>query len=210
VQGSEDTFRLIGPSGSFGHNAQLNFGDANYAYIKEDVDDRLRFYADRFAFLNGYVGLDVDNPSHRLELPNRASPSGRGLANAWHTYSSARWKENVEQVDDALNKVLRLRGVTFEWLGQAAKEQAVQTKHGPMLPAVDRRDIGFIAEEVGAVFPEIVTWESDGSGFAKGLDYGRIVPVLVEAIRELRAEKDKQIAELEARLEALEALIKQR
>ena len=49
--------------------------------------------------------------------------------------------------------------------------------------------MGFIAEEVGAYIPEIVVYEEDGV-YATGLDYGAMTPILVEAIKELKAEND--------------------
>ena len=66
-----------------------------------------------------------------------------------------------------------------------------------------------IAEEVGAVLPEIVNYEENGID-ANGMDYSKLTPLLVEAIKELNGEvqyKDSQIMELQARLTALEALV---
>ena len=95
---------------------------------------------------DGYLGFDVF-PSYRITLPNLAGPIGRGLANAWYTYSSRRWKENIRLIDNALAKVERLRGVYYDW------------KEGKS------HDIGLIAEEVGEVIPEVVTYEvSFGEG----------------------------------------------
>ena len=66
-----------------------------------------------------------------------------------------------------------------------------------------------IAEEVGEVLPEIVQYEENGID-ANGMDYSKLTPLLVEAIKELNGEaqyKDSQIMELQARLTALEALV---
>ena len=130
---------------------------------------------------DGYLGFDVF-PSYRITLPNLAGPIGRGLANAWYTYSSRRWKENIRPIDNALAKVERLRGVYYDW------------KEGKS------HDIGLIAEEVGEVVPEVVTYEKDGKD-AQSLDYARLTPLLVEAVKELKAENKA----LERRIEALES-----
>lgn len=61
-----------------------------------------------------------------------------------------------------------------------------------------------IAEEVGKIFPEIVSYEPDNSGYSTGMDYGRLTAVLVEAIKELKAENDS----LKKRFDALEAKLK--
>lgn len=117
------------------------------------------------------------SPSNVLTLPNIADVRGRGLANAWHIYSSKRWKENIQSIDNALDKVLKLRGVSFDW-----KE-------------CGKRDIGMIAEEVGEIIPEVVSYEENGIE-AKGLDYARLTALLIEAVRE----QQKQIEELQAKI----------
>jgi hypothetical protein len=103
--------------------------------------------------------------SNILTLPNTASAAGRGLANAWSTYSSIRWKTNIQPIQGALDMIQRLRGVRFNW------------------KAGGKEDIGLVAEEVGQVVPEIVTYERDGHN-AQSLDYSRLVPVLIQGMKE--------------------------
>jgi hypothetical protein len=86
------------------------------------------------------------------------------------------------EIKGALDKVMNLRGVYFDW----------DEEHG------GKHDIGFIAEEVGIVIPEIVAYEPDGV-YATGIDYGAITPMLVQAIKE----QQKQIEELKAIIEEL-------
>lgn len=145
----------------------------------------------------GFVGLGDTDPSYRLELPNTAGAAGQGRANAWKTYSSGRWKTNVETIDHPMDKVRQLRGVRFDW-----KESGVH-------------DIGLIAEEVGRVVPEIVDYEDNGTD-AKSLAYDRLVALLVEALKEQDAriaELEQEVAKhnrLERRIEAIEQLIEKR
>jgi hypothetical protein len=141
------------------------------------------------------IGTTPSTGGYRLELPNTAGPAGQGRANAWVTYSSRELKENIATITDPVGTLGRLRGVTFDW--KAGDEQG---KHA--------HDIGFIAEEVAAVLPELVTRTADGK--ATGLDYGRVVPVAVEAIKaqQKRIEGlEARNAELEARLRAIEEAI---
>ena len=98
--------------------------------------------------------------------------------------SSIRWKNNIQIIDNALDMVQDLRGVYFDW----------DEEHG------GQHDIGMIAEEVGQVLPEIVGYEENGID-ASGMDYSKLTPLLVEAIKELKEQND----ELQARIKALEA-----
>ncbi|MCB1589961.1 MAG: tail fiber domain-containing protein, partial [Xanthomonadales bacterium] len=106
--------------------------------------------------------------------------------------SSRRWKSNVRNIDDPLTKIGLLRGVYFDW----------DAEHG------GKHDIGFIAEEVGEVLPEIVQYEENGVD-AIGLDYSMVSPLLVEAINALRAESQAAIANLQAENQSLRADLKQ-
>jgi len=106
--------------------------------------------------------------------------------------SSIRWKSNVRNIEQPLEKMARLRGVYFDW----------DLEHG------GQHDVGMIAEEVGTVLPEIVRYEENGID-ANGMDYGKLTPLLVEAVNALRAEKDAEIAELKQRVSDLERTVEQ-
>lgn len=79
--------------------------------------------------------------------------------------SSRRFKSNIRAIDNAVATVNQLRGVEYDW-----REDG-------------RHDIGLIAEEVGEVLPEVVEYEENGVD-AKGLHYSKLVPLLIEAIKE--------------------------
>jgi hypothetical protein len=102
--------------------------------------------------------------------------------------SSIRWKSDIRPIDAPLDKVLLLRGVYFTW----------DEEHG------GEHDVGMIAEEVGEVLPEIVSYEPDGQ-YTSGMDYSRLTPLLVEAVKAL----NRKTAELEDKLSKLESLRKE-
>ena len=92
--------------------------------------------------------------------------------------SDERLKENIHTIKDPLKKVSALRGVTFDF-----KEDK-------------KKQIGFIAQEVEKVIPEAVEERFDGY---KGVAYGNLVGLLVEAIKE----QQDQINDLKATVEQL-------
>jgi hypothetical protein len=141
------------------------------------------------------IGTPPSTGGYRLELPNTAGPAGQGRANAWVTYSSREYKDNITTLQDPISTIRQLRGVSFDW-------------KAPLADGSRHHDIGFIAEEVGAVLPELVTRTADGN--ATGLDYGRVVPVAVEAIKQQQTRLETleaENAELKSRLERLERLL---
>ena len=106
------------------------------------------------------------------------------------TQTSTRdFKENIAPLTSALDSIVKLHGVTYSWNGQAPEQ--VQ----------GHRDIGFLADEVNDVLPDIVA--KDEHGKPVGIDYGKITPVAVEAIKQLKCENDQ----LKARLEKIEAML---
>lgn len=105
-----------------------------------------------------------------------------GAGTDYGSASSIRWKTNITSIDKALEKVLNMRGVYFDW----------DAEHG------GERDIGMIAEEVGKVVPEVVSYEQS-SVYATGMDYGRLTALLIEAMKE----QHKQIEALQAEVEML-------
>jgi hypothetical protein len=113
--------------------------------------------------------------------------------------SDARLKTNVSPLTHVLEKLEQLHGVSFEWNAAAA----LLAGHQPR-----QRDIGVIAQEVEAVFPELVTtWGEDGY---KAVAYEKLTGVLIAAVKELKAETDTQqqhILALEARLAAMEQTV---
>jgi hypothetical protein len=103
--------------------------------------------------------------------------------------SSIRWKRNIVEIDDPLEKLSKLRGVYFDW----------DAEHG------GQRDVGMIAEEVGKVLPEIVSYEKNGVD-AIAMDYSKLAPLLVEAIKVLKAEVNELKENYIQKDEAIEML----
>lgn len=153
---------------------QTNYSSGDIAFNVGSTGQAMRIKAE-----NGYVGIGVADPTYRLQLPNTANNAGKGQANAWVTYSDISLKENIQTISGGLDKIMALRGVTFDWKGQGVASS------------------GFIAQEVEPIIPDLVSTDSNG---LKSLDYGRFTPYLVEAIKE----QQLQIQTAYSRIEQLE------
>jgi hypothetical protein len=110
---------------------------------------------------------------------------------AWTYTSDLRLKKNIQPIENALDKVLKLQGVTFQW------------KNSP----TEKREMGFIAQDVLPLVPEVVTKNDDGYYAMQG---SQLTALLVESIKEQQkqiAEQQKQIQELQKEVRALKAKI---
>ena len=91
---------------------------------------------------------------------------------AYGSPSDVRLKENIKPIKSALDKVSKLQGVTFDW-----------KKSDSILDI--KEDVGFIAQDVQKVMPELVRENKDGM---LSMRHQGIAPILLEAIKELKAE----------------------
>jgi hypothetical protein len=118
----------------------------------------------------GNVGIGTTSPTHRFVVIGSAAKPGGG---AWTTTSDQRLKRNIAPLECALDRLLQLRGVSYEWIDPARQG------------GLDGIQIGMVAQEVEQVFPEWVGCDANGY---KDLTFRGFEALTVEAIRELAAE----------------------
>jgi hypothetical protein len=154
-------------------------------YGTTSSDARLRIFAGNSEMNgliikeNGFIGMGTIAPSVRLQV------SGDIIANSIAGSSDARFKTNVTPIVNPLQKVLALRGVNFDW----------KTTEFPARSFSENRSVGFIAQEVEKVLPEVVQTEKNAEGY-KSVQYDKIVALLVEAIKDQQKQIDSLKAEL--------------
>ena len=137
----------------------------------------------------GYIGIGVpeEEVTHALTLPNNSDASGQVKANAFVTYSSLRYKNNIQPITNPLDKIAKMRGVTYNWKDSGEP------------------DVGLIAEEVIDILPEIVSFEKNGHD-AFGIDYSKLTSLLLESIKaqqNMIEGQNKKIQVLEEKLEKI-------
>ena len=141
----------------------------------------------------GSVGIGVISPSFKLHV--NGSVAGVG---PYQDVSDLRYKQSIQPISNALDRVLRLRGVSYTW----------RQDEFPQMNFAKGRKVGFIAQEVERVLPEAVA--KDNRGYYT-VAYSSVTPLLVEAIKEQQqtVEKLKQEnANLRERLLALEKFLR--
>ena len=108
--------------------------------------------------------------SGSAEITGSLSVTGSAFVTSLTETSALRFKENIEDMNDELSNVYKLRPVDFDW-----KENG-------------EGDKGLIAEEVNLIYPEFVTLNTDGT--MQGIKYSKLISVLIKSVQELKDEVD--------------------
>lgn len=128
----------------------------------------------------GHVGIGSATPTEKLHVAGNICVTGGYL-----TCSDARYKSDVEPIHGAIDQLQKLQGVEFNW-----RREDFADRDFP-----EDRQMGFVAQEVQQVLPGVVSEGTDGY---LAMDYARLTPLLVEA---LKAQQE--------RIDRLEALLLQ-
>ena len=149
----------------FNDNISASFGSSDDAVF---FCNGSHFYLD----LNSGIGNFYirDGSTTRYTFDDNGSFTATGNVTA---YSDRRLKDDIQQIEGAVEKVQQLSGNTY-------------TRND--LPDTERRYAGVIAQEVEAVLPEAVSEAEDGT---KTVDYNATIALLIEAVKELKAEVDE-------------------
>jgi hypothetical protein len=144
----------------------------------------LNAWSDLMLNPGGNVGIGgTFTPSYTLQVNGTVA----GTA-AYANLSDARFKTNVQHIENPLQKILSLQGVTYNWDLAKAGDRKLDNKN----------HIGFLAQEVEKVLPQVVNTANDADK-TKTVAYSDIVPVLVEAIKA----QQQQIEALKKEIEKL-------
>jgi hypothetical protein len=134
------------------------------------------------------VGIGTSAPAFKLDV------AGAVHATSFPTSSDMRFKEEIQPIDNALDKVLRLNGVYFKW-NHLHRETLKRSN------TLTSRQVGLIAQQVKEVVPEIVSeWADQGAENYLAVDYSRLVAIMIEAVKE----QQSTISRLTARISNLE------
>lgn len=126
------------------------------------------------------VAINANDPlGFTLAVNGEAAKPGGG---SWATYSDSRLKQDIAPIGGALALAMSLRGVTFQYSAEAIAKGR----------GVSGRQLGFVAQEVEQAVPEWVGEDNEG---VKHITERGATALLIEAMRELRAENACALAE---------------
>ncbi|OHD13783.1 MAG: hypothetical protein A2Y41_03700 [Spirochaetes bacterium GWB1_36_13] len=181
-------------NGNEGGEIQFQGSGSNPGWSQDIYDNMMRFWVhgnnsgdNLVLFQNGNVGIGIAGmiPTEKLTVAGNIYTSGT-VTQA----SDFRYKKNIQTLENPLEKILSLHGVSFEW-----KTEEYQDKHFS-----EGKTIGFIAQEAEKVVPEVVQTAKDGY---KSMAYANITALLVEAVKELKLKNDEALQKLQSENEIL-------
>ena len=145
-------------------------------YGSTEITDDLAL-GDRL-YCNGHAGINGGvSTTYALRV------NGSGYATGSWTSSDIKFKKNVEGLTLATTKLMNLRGVSYEWKTEEYPENGFE----------EGQQFGLIAQEVEAVFPELVKTDENGE---KAVNYIGLIPIMLETIKD----QQRRIESLEAKL----------
>lgn len=130
----------------------------------------------------GNVGIGTKTPEEKLHVDGNICYTGTSAA-----CSDERYKKDITQITGALESLMNIKGVKFNWKTEEYKDKNF----------TDALQIGVIAQEIESYYPELVLTNNDGY---KSVDYPKLTAVLIEAIKE----QQEQYQNLEQRIKQIE------
>ena len=108
--------------------------------------------------------------------------------------SDIRLKNNIKIIDNALDKIMKIRGVEFDWRWNDSEI----ADNYPLITRFKNKphSIGIISQELESVFPEAIMQETIGEEGYQQIDYELLVAPLIEAVKELNIKVDENGEEI--------------
>jgi hypothetical protein len=113
------------------------------------------------AYVSGNLGIGTANPTSRLHIQGDALITGVTTSTDFNSASDIRLKENIKPIENPIDKILNITGVSFDW-----KETG-------------KSSMGVIAQDIEKVLPELVNGEE-----TKTVNYNGLIGLLIEVVKE--------------------------
>jgi hypothetical protein len=192
--------------------ADNTISESSFNFFHTTTGNVMEIKGDGDVEINGQLGVNINNPTYAISLPNStAIGTGRGLANAWITYSDSRVKSNQQTLANGLSLIEQMTPKTYFHHNGTIEDGVLN------LSANGEETLGFIAQELYEILPEAVQKPEDENESLWSVDYNKVIPVTVKAIQELNTKVEtleaenktlkqqlSKLQQLEARLLALE------
>ena len=139
-------------------------------FVTPALDTKIEWFNTTGSVVQARIWAD-GNPRLNVQVDGSGGVYLSSGATSWTGSSDETLKDINSTISDAVDKVKTLRAVNFSWKSDSSKKE----------------NLGLIAQDVEKVFPQVIDQDKNG---IKGVRYTELIPVLVKAIQELKAELD--------------------
>ena len=162
--GASSTPFRIERSGGSGDEVKVAMQGDNRPFFQmyQSGTEKIRFDVGSNSFITNNLAIGSTSPSEKLHVTGNILATGNITA-----YSDKRIKKDIKELDNCLEAVEKIRGVSYK-----------RTDTGD-------DGVGVIAQEVEALFPELISEDNDGM---KSVNYSGLIGVLFSAVKELSTE----------------------
>jgi hypothetical protein len=185
------------PSGNppYAINREWCLGDSLFFMNQNfnNFDSRITTLNSSVTSLSSFTGSSTASPQFSSLGVGTVASNTQGEIRATNNItayftSDIKLKENIITIDNALKKIQQISGVEYDWT-----KEYIDSAGGEDGFFIRKHDVGVIAQDVQKVLPEVVAERPDGLLAVK---YDRIVPLLIEAIKDL----SKEVEELKSKI----------
>ena len=170
-------------------SSATNATNASYIYTYSRSSENVAYY------LMGNPGSLNGNGSANASTKFYFNPSASAIYSTGdivaYVSSDRNLKENIKPIENALDKVSKINGVTFDWKDSWLEKHADESLESGI---IRKNDTGVIAQEVQEVLPEVVHEREDGT---LGVKYEKMIGLLIESIKELKEQNNELRSEIE-------------
>jgi len=156
--------RVNGKEAIWFNGTYMSFGyDANYNHFAKPVT----------------IGMFPPETNYYLQLPNASTKKAKAFA--WDTYSDARIKTGQEELVYGLAELMKM-------IPRQYVQHDSEFNNGYLVLGDGQKNIGLIAQEVYKIIPEAVSKPANDSQELWGMDYNKLIPVVIKAVQDQQKE----------------------
>lgn len=177
--------------GNFTYNVLSLNDDVTTKAFAAQFDNGSTVFENFVVLASGQSGFASGiNPSYTMNV------NGSGSINSAWVVSDQKFKQNIKPISNPLDLIMKIRGVRYDYIPNSKRTLAFGGKitEIKMNFDYDKPQIGYIAQELELVVPELVKTDLDGY---KAVNYSQMVALLTEGIKEQQTEIEALQAEVE-------------
>lgn len=184
---TSNVFKFYEINGFSNNNSNIYIYSPHGVFI--NGQSNIAKFTDSNIYMSSKLGIGISNPAYPLHVIGQSNNISIFADFGITQFSDKRLKKDITRIQNALDTVCSINGYSY------LRVDSGSTK----------RIMGVVAQEIEQVLPDVVNVDTITN--LKGVSYMELVPLLIEAIKDLKTEKDNDILLLQEKIKSLEEMI---